>query len=240
MDIQGAADALKIFIVLAWVGTGVFAQFYRYMSVSSPVLRQQTKWVVYSFAAVLIGLVLITLPVILLPGLRSSETGRAFYLLLTIPAVLFALFLLPLSFGIAILRYRLWDIDILVRRTLVYGALTLTLGLIYFGSVVLLQSVVTALGFYHSAAVTAISTLIIAALFTPLRRRIQNDIDRRFYRKKYDAQKTLEAFAASAREEITLEDLAQDLLAVVENTLQPESVSMWLRPVNINRREDLS
>ncbi len=131
MDIQNASDVLEIMGMLVWIGTGVYAQFYRYASVSSPVLRQQTKWVVYSFAALLIGLVLITLPVVLFPGLRSSVTGRVMYLFLTIPVVLFGLFLVPLSLGIAILRYRLWDIDILVRRTLVYGALTATLALVY-------------------------------------------------------------------------------------------------------------
>jgi len=226
--------------MLAWIGTGVFAQFYRYASVSSPVLRQQTKWVVYSFAALLIGLVLITLPVVLFPGLRNSVTGRVMYLLLTIPVVLFGLFLLPLSFGIAILRYRLWDIDILVRRTLVYGALTATLALVYFSSVVLLQILFTAVSGQQSAVAIVASTLLIAALFTPLRRRIQNDIDRRFYRRKYDAQKTLEHFASAVRNEVELEQLTADLISVVEETMQPESVSIWLNPGNTRGKSEFS
>jgi len=145
--------------------------------------------------------------------------------------------LVPLSFAFAIFRYRLWDIDILIRRSLVYGGLTATLAVVYFSSVVLMQALVTAAsstalrpgGGQQSAVITVISTLLIVVLFTPLRRRIQNNIDRRFFRKKYDAEKTVAAFSAGLRQEVDLEQIGERLLAVVEETMQPDRVSLWLR-----------
>jgi hypothetical protein len=136
----------------------------------------------------------------------------------------------PLAVGVSVIRYRLYDIDIIIRRTLVYGTLTASLALIFLGAVTLLQAIFSAVSGQQSAVSVVISTLLIAALFNPLRLRIQRVIDRRFYRSHYDAEKTLQRFAHTVRIETDLDALSTELLAVVQETLQPESVSIWLMP----------
>jgi hypothetical protein len=138
----------------------------------------------------------------------------------------------PVAIGIAIFKYRLYEINIIINRTLVYGALTATLALIYFGGVATTQAIFRALTGQEQQPQLAIvvSTLVIAALFNPLRRRIQGFIDRRFYRSKYDARKTLDAFSAKLRDETDLDALSDNLVGVVRETMQPAHVSLWLRP----------
>jgi hypothetical protein len=209
--------------------SAIFSQIYRLMRVSNAMQRQQTKWVAFGFSTAIIINILVYLPRLFLPVL--SQPGPAlvyfefFSLALSTLASLFGIS----SFGIAILRYRLWDIDVIIRRTLVYAALTTTLAVVYIGSVVLLQSLFTSVSGQQSAIAVVISTLLIAALFNPLRRRIQNDIDRRFFRKKYDAEKVVAAFSAGLREEVDLDDLQNQIVGVVQETLQPEFVSLWIR-----------
>jgi hypothetical protein len=139
--------------------------------------------------------------------------------------------LVPIAVGIAVLKYRLYDIDVIINRAIVYGSLTVTLALVYFGGVTGTQALLGTLTGQRELPQLAVvvSTLAIAALFNPLRRRIQTFIDRRFYRNKYDARKTLEAFSSRLRDETDLDDLTEDLVGVVRETIQPAQVSLWLR-----------
>jgi hypothetical protein len=204
------------------------SQIYRYRRVSTQVERQQTKWVVYGFICFIGINQLFWQPYVLIPALHQPDS---LYLLLSYLDDFFAISILAVSFDIAILRYRLYDIDILIRRTLIYGTLTVLLALVYFGLVIGLQALfhwITGQVSQSPVAIVA-STLAIAALFQPLRHRIQAIIDRRFYRRKYDAAKTVEAFSATLRSEVDLSQLRQHLLSVVQETMQPAHVSLWLR-----------
>jgi len=191
--------------------------------------RQQIKWLAYG-GAVVVGTVFVSS---VIATIWSEDLG--------ISLIIISLLGVPIFTGVAILRYRLYDIDIIINRTLVYGTLTLMLALVYFGGVTVTQALFRSLTSQQELPQLAIvvSTLTIAALFNPLRRRIQGFIDRRFYRSKYDARQTLEAFSAKLRDETDLEALNDDLVGVVAETIQPAHVSLWLRRETPPQRRQL-
>jgi serine phosphatase RsbU (regulator of sigma subunit) len=214
----------------------VVVQIYRYRRVSSPLERQQTKWVVFGIAMGLGGTRLeIVVLYVLLPLFFHLS---AFVYLIGSTMNAFLLLFFPLSLGIAILRSRLWDIDIIINRTLVYGTLTVVLALLYIGLIFALQFLLRGIVNQTSAPAVVASTLVIAALFQPLRRRLQTSIARRFYRQTYDAARLIAAFTSTLREEIDLDQLHERLIAVVRESLLPRSVSLWLRATVPNAAPD--
>ena len=184
--------------------------------------QQQIKWFAYAVVLASSGSILTYVVPVAIGALWLDLVGY-------VPFVV-GVVSVPISMGIAILRYRLYDIDIIINRTLLYGSLTAMLVALYFGGIVVLQRMFVLLTGQRSTLAVVASTLLIAALFTPLRRRLQSFIDRRFYRSKYDARKTLEAFSAKLRNETDLDALSDDLVGVVGETMQPAHVSLWLRP----------
>ena len=228
MSVANVISSLSFFFFSISLLSLLLAQIYRYRKVSTRVEQQQTKWVIFGFSFV--GLISIGL---LIPEhLPFSQPDSPYVIITNLVGTLSLTVPIALCFGIAILRYRLWDIDILINRTLVYGSLTVILALIYFVSVFALQtllSVFTGQLEAQTPIVIVASTLGIAALFQPLRHRLQALIDRRFYRSKYDAARTLAAFSKTLSNEVDLNQLSEQLLAVVQETMQPAHVSLWLR-----------
>lgn len=209
------------------------AQIYRYLRISTPTQRQQTKWVVFSLSLLILANILISVSETLLPSSANS-----LFQLGTNSLGQFLFILIPISLGIAILRYRLWDIDVLINKALVYGLLTGILAACYIGLVLGLESLIGRFSGQNAQPVVfVISTLAIAALFRPLRQRIQGIIDRRFYRRKYNAAQTLAAFSETLRNEVELNQLSEHLLDVVQQAIQPTHISLWLRKPAQKERE---
>jgi len=217
------------------IGTLVFAVYFALLFASAASLvvrfrrsgsvqRQQIKWLAFAALAI---------PVWFLTNAPIEAAARNLFLV--VDALVVAT-LIPLAAGMAILRYRLYDIDVIINRALVYGSLTAMLVLVYVGSVVSLQALVRVLTGQESTVAVVASTLVIAALFSPLRRRVQALVDRRFYRRKYDAAKILEAFSSRLREETDLDALSNDLAGVVRETMQPAHASVWLRPETTSQK----
>jgi hypothetical protein len=223
---SSALEVVSFLVFLGIVVSLVWSQIYSYRRFSSPTQRRQTKWVVFGTTLGVAGTFPFQLPVDL--ALVGGDTPLTLLLLRTGFALPFLL--VPLSISVAMLRSYLFDIDVLINRTLVYGSLTTVLIAVYSGGIVLLQRMFVAFTGQRSTLAVVASTLAIAALFNPLRQRVQSFTDRRFYRRKYDARKTLEAFSTKLRNETNLDALSDDLVGVVRETMQPVHTSLWLRP----------
>jgi len=228
------ANFLPLVVFVTW-GSTLGIQVYRYVRVYDPVQREQVKWVMFGLFA---GLSLVVVGNGVLGGLIAPlNAPDSWFQLLNGTFTAFFFASLPLAIGVAIFRYHLWDIDIIINRTLVYGTLSVILTGVYVGLVIGLQALLRGIISQGSGVAIVLSTLAIAALFQPLRRRLQRIIDRRFYRSKYDAAKTVAAFSATLRQEVDLEQLREHLLAVVQETMQPTHVSLWLRPPERNEKQ---
>jgi hypothetical protein len=225
----GEPIQMILFALMLISATSLFVRQWR----ASGVERQQLKWFTYSATVAVIGLIL--------TATISGAIGSVWLGWAGNVIMIAGLLGIPIAMGIAILRYRLYEIDLIINRTLVYVTLTAMLAVVYFGGVATTQAIFRTLTGQEEQPQLAIviSTLVIAALFNPLRRRIQSFIDRRFYRRKYDAAKTLEAFSAKLRDETDLEALNDDLVGVVAETMQPAHVSLWLRPDTATKDERL-
>jgi hypothetical protein len=237
------------YLVIPWVDAflycilglvAVVSLFLRYRRVSG-VERQQIKWVAYAASVVILGAIYLNF----FNAVVDSLTGGSWAWWVGRGLLVAGFVGIPIAMGIAILKYRLYEIDTLINRTLVYGALTALLAAGYVATIMVLQGI-SSLVFQvpfrvflgqESALATVAATLAMAALFNPLRRRLQSFIDRRFYRRKYDARKTLEAFSSQLRNESDLEALSNDLVGVVRETMQPAHVSLWLRPDTVPKGE---
>lgn len=230
-----SANQLGWLVALGAMATVVVVQLYRYRYVSSPLECQQTKWVMFGLAVPIAALVGLTVLALGFPAIAESSAA---YVLAFNEVEFLLLLLLPLSFGFAVLRSRLWEIDTLINRTLVYSTLTVLLAAIYAALVIGLQALLRGLISQDSTAVIVISTLVVAAIFQPLRRRIQRVIDWRFYRRKYDVTKTVAVFGSTLHHEMDLDQLGEQLLTVVQETMQPIRLSLWIRPLDQQASEE--
>lgn len=226
---QPVVMTLSNYLWFLLIGLIVLGQVYRYRHVTNEVERQQTKWIVFAFVAIVLLQFAYYLPMALSPALGRPDS---LYSLATNPVDTVITLIAPFCIAIAVMRYRLYDIDVIIKRTLVYGPLTAILAALYFGLVIGAQQLthrLTGQQVAQQPVVIVLSTLLIAALFTPLRARIQRLIDRRFYRRKYDSARTVARFGQTLRTEVDMQRLCDQLIDAVEETMRPAHVMLWLR-----------
>lgn len=220
-----------------WYLTGLVSQIYRYKRVSGPVEKQQTKWVVFGMSSAVIGFILFNIPLAFFPQLERPGYPHLLYSFIAEPLYMLVTIFVPISIAISILKFRLWEVDRIINRSVVYGILTLFLGLTYIGLVLGLRASLMSFTPNPSTITTIISTLAVAAMFTPVRNFLQSWIDKRFFRRKYDTERTLEQFRMSLRNKVDMNSLSKELIALVDKTIQPESVSLWLVTTGEKDRE---
>jgi hypothetical protein len=224
--------SLLFFLFLsALVGSSLFVLIYRYRKIFNPVQRDQSKWVVFGIVVTWGGEVILEFLRLSLP---IFHTNAVMFISLNILALAWSL-IMPVSILLAVLSSALLDIDVLIRRTLAYSALTITLLVVYISSVLLLQKIFVMATGQRSSIVSVVSTLVIAAMFTPLRQRIQMSIDRVFFRKAYNTEQAIQTFHASVREDVDLEEISSQFVGVVRSTLQPEYISLWLCRISADK-----
>lgn len=227
----------SISVLMLGLAIGLMAQVYRYFRISTPIQKQQSKWIVIGTLLAIPAFLITYLPFGMLAVLREPGLPRLLHTLLAEPFYQIAFTLSMIAAVIAILRYRLWDIDIIIRRTVTYATVGIVLAAVYFAAVILLQQIFASVSWQRSEIITVLSTLAIAALFVPLRNRVQAAVDRHFNRRHYDARQVMNDFAVTVRDETDLERLTARLMEVVQETMQPRSLSIWLSRENRKNRK---
>lgn len=230
LNIARESLLIELLIALGFYSSGLFTQAYRYKRISTPLQQQQTKWVIFGFAIAFLGFAIHWIGFLLLPSRQGQELTHVLAMMISNAFYALTVLAIPMTIAFSIQQYRLWEIDPIMNRSLVYGILSIVLALIYAGSVILLQNLFRALTAQDSQLAIVGSTLATAALFSPLRRRIQNTIDMRFYRQKYTADQILNQFNQILKSEMDLATLSDQLEHVVDVAFQPKSVTLWLNP----------
>jgi hypothetical protein len=225
---ENAYSVVMMIVFGSWFVLAGYATVYRFRRVSDPIERQQTKWVVAGILGTFLGFIPMAIVTTWYPATQPSIPRLYFMFLVYLPVYVLSYLCIPAGIAFAIFRYRLWNIDVIIRKTLIYAVLSTILAVIFFGVVFMASSLLSSVTRQQSSLSLVISTLFVAGMFNPIRHRVQNGIDRRFYRKKYNAEQVLAEFSLITRNETDLQVLTGELSKVVDETLQPDQVNIWL------------